>query len=69
MLVIEHDMTLISEVADELLAMDQGATIARGIPDAVLNDERVISSYLGTSENVVEQARTRRTRRKAGQPR
>ncbi|MEX2537787.1 MAG: MFS transporter [Actinomycetota bacterium] len=69
MLVIEHDMTLISEVADELLAMDQGATIARGIPDEVLNDERVISSYLGTSKNVVEQAGTRRTRRKAAQPR
>jgi ABC-type branched-subunit amino acid transport system ATPase component/MFS family permease len=56
LLVIEHDMPLISEVSDELLAMDQGRVVLRGTPDTVLNDERVISSYLGTSENVIERS-------------
>ena len=49
-LIIEHDMPLISRVADELLALDQGAVVTRGTPDKVLNDKRVIESYLGTSE-------------------
>ncbi len=56
MLVIEHDMPLISEISDELLAMDQGKVVVRGFPDVVLNDERVITSYLGTSENVIERS-------------
>ncbi|HUR78261.1 MAG TPA: ATP-binding cassette domain-containing protein, partial [Acidimicrobiales bacterium] len=52
-MIIEHDMTLISSVSDELIALDRGAVVLRGQPDAVLNDERVIESYLGTSEDVV----------------
>jgi ABC-type branched-subunit amino acid transport system ATPase component len=49
-LIIEHDMPLISRVADELLALDQGKVVTRGSPAEVLNDKRVIESYLGTSE-------------------
>ena len=49
-LIIEHDMPLISRVADELLALDQGKVVTRGAPEDVLNDKRVIESYLGTSE-------------------
>jgi branched-chain amino acid transport system ATP-binding protein len=50
MLIVEHDMPLISAVSDELLALELGALIARGTPEEVLNDERVINAYLGTSE-------------------
>jgi branched-chain amino acid transport system ATP-binding protein len=56
MLIIEHDMPLISELSDELLAMDQGKTVVRGTPDEVLNDDRVIRSYLGTSEDVIQRS-------------
>ena len=49
-LIIEHDMPLISRVADELLALDQGEVVMRGSPEDVLNDKRVIESYLGTQE-------------------
>jgi branched-chain amino acid transport system ATP-binding protein len=69
MLVIEHDMPLISEVSDELLAMDQGSVVMRGTPDVVLNDERVIASYLGTSENVIERSGLGGSRRKVTQKR
>jgi branched-chain amino acid transport system ATP-binding protein len=47
LLVIEHDMPLITAVADRLVALDQGLLIADGSPDAVLHDPVVVSSYLG----------------------
>jgi ABC-type branched-subunit amino acid transport system ATPase component/MFS family permease len=47
LLVIEHDMPLVTSVADRLVALDQGLLIAEGSPEAVLHDPGVISSYLG----------------------
>ncbi len=69
MLIIEHDMPLISQLADELLAMDQGETVIRGTPEEVLEDERVVASYLGTSEDVIQRSGARASRKKAGQKR
>ena len=51
--VIEHDMPLITSVSDRLVAMDQGAVIAVGDPDDVLHDPAVVASYLGTTANVI----------------
>jgi branched-chain amino acid transport system ATP-binding protein len=56
MLIIEHDMPLISSISDELLAMDQGRTVVRGDPDTVLNDTKVVESYLGTSEQAIRRS-------------
>jgi len=58
-LIIEHDMPLISAVSDELIALDLGHVVTRGHPDVVLNDERVIESYLGTSEAAVNRSGSR----------
>ena len=58
-LIIEHDMPLISAVSDELLALERGAFVTRGLPDDVLNDERVIESYLGTTEATVRRSGVR----------
>jgi branched-chain amino acid transport system ATP-binding protein len=55
-LIIEHDMPLISSVSDELIALERGEVIVRGTPTDVLNDERVIESYLGTSEATVNRS-------------
>ena len=55
-LIIEHDMPLISSVSDELVALDRGKVVLRGTPETVLNDERVIESYLGTSEAAVQRS-------------
>jgi branched-chain amino acid transport system ATP-binding protein len=52
-LIIEHDMPLISSVADELIAMELGSIVVQGPPDRVLHDERVITSYLGTSSEII----------------
>ena len=51
--VIEHDMPLITTVSDRLVAMDQGAVIAVGRPDEVLHDPAVVASYLGTTASVI----------------
>ena len=55
-LIIEHDMPLISAVSDELVALEQGTFVTRGTPEEVLNDERVIEAYLGTSEAAVKRS-------------
>jgi branched-chain amino acid transport system ATP-binding protein len=51
--VIEHDMPLITSVSDRLVAMDQGAVIAVGPPAEVLHDPAVVASYLGTTASVI----------------
>jgi branched-chain amino acid transport system ATP-binding protein len=47
MLVIEHDMPLITSVSDRMLALDLGEIIAAGTPREVINDPMVVASYLG----------------------
>ena len=52
-LVIEHDMPLVTAVADRMVALDQGAVIADGSIDEVLHHPEVVASYLGTNEDVI----------------
>ena len=47
LLVIEHDMPLLSSICDRLVAMELGRTIVEGPPEQVLTDDRVVRSYLG----------------------
>ena len=47
-LVIEHDLGVLSDVADRLVALDQGRVVADGAPRAVLDDPAVTRAYLGT---------------------
>jgi ABC-type branched-subunit amino acid transport system ATPase component len=47
LIVIEHDMPLVTSVADRLIALDQGLVIANGGSHEVLHDPLVVSSYLG----------------------
>jgi ABC-type branched-subunit amino acid transport system ATPase component/MFS family permease len=52
-LVIEHDMALVSAIADRIVALDQGAVVTDGTADEVLHHPEVIASYLGTNEDVI----------------
>jgi len=47
LVVVDHDLSLLGSIADRLLALDRGVAIAAGRPADVLNDERVVASYLG----------------------
>ena len=46
--VIEHDMRVVRGFADWVYVLEQGRIITDGPPEAVLSDDRVIESYLGT---------------------
>jgi branched-chain amino acid transport system ATP-binding protein len=53
MLVIEHDIGLVSSISHRLYAMELGAVVASGTPDEVVRDPRVVSSYLAATEDVL----------------
>jgi len=47
LLVIEHNMRVIMNMADEVYCLAHGEMLASGAPDAVQNDQRVVDAYLG----------------------
>ena len=53
LLVIEHDMPLITGISDRMIALDLGTVVTDGPPDQVVNHPQVVASYLGTSEDVI----------------
>ena len=50
-LMVEHDMSLVSKVSDRVLALNQGQELASGTPQEVQTHPAVIEAYLGGSED------------------
>jgi branched-chain amino acid transport system ATP-binding protein len=46
-LVIEHNMSLVMSLADQVVVLHAGSVIARGAPDTVRHDPHVIEAYVG----------------------
>lgn len=46
-LLIEHDMKLVSGICEELFVLNFGTELAHGEPSAVLNNPEVVKAYLG----------------------
>ncbi len=59
-LIIEHDMPLLSFICDTMVALETGSVIAVGTPKEVLNHPRVVESYLGTDEAAINRSGTQR---------
>lgn len=49
-LVVEHDMSLVMDISDEVVVLDFGKKIAQGTPREVQRNEAVIEIYLGRDE-------------------
>jgi branched-chain amino acid transport system ATP-binding protein len=46
-MVVEHNMSLVMGVADQVIVLDAGAIVASGTPDQIRSDHRVIDAYVG----------------------
>lgn len=44
---VEHDMGVVMDIADRIVVLDFGQKIAEGTPDEVKNNQQVIAAYLG----------------------
>ena len=49
-LIVEHDMTLVMEISDEILVLSYGKKIADDMPMAVQSNSEVINVYLGEDD-------------------
>ena len=47
LLVIEHNMRVIMQLAEDIFCLAHGKMLANGSPDEIKNDKRVIDAYLG----------------------
>jgi branched-chain amino acid transport system ATP-binding protein len=53
-ILVEHIMDAIAELADEVIALNGGLVLSKGTPSAVLGDPRVVEAYLGDRHDAAD---------------
>jgi branched-chain amino acid transport system ATP-binding protein len=48
-ILVEHDMGVIMDIADRIIVLDFGCKIAEGVPEEIKSNPKVINAYLGES--------------------
>jgi len=56
LVIIEHDIPLVTHLSDRMMAMANGSIVALGSPDEVLGNATVIESYLGGDPTAVQRS-------------
>jgi branched-chain amino acid transport system ATP-binding protein len=46
-LLVEHHMSMVMKISDQVVAMEFGRKIAEGTPSQIQSDENVVRAYLG----------------------
>ncbi|MGH9029327.1 MAG: ATP-binding cassette domain-containing protein, partial [Acidimicrobiales bacterium] len=59
MLLIEHDIPLVSSLSDRLVCLHLGEVICEGAPREVLEDPEVVAAYLGNDETAIARSGSR----------
>jgi branched-chain amino acid transport system ATP-binding protein len=51
-ILVEHDMNLIMDISDRILALNYGEKIAEGLPEEIQRHAEVLKAYLGEEEAI-----------------
>ena len=48
-IMVDHDMNMIMDIAEEVMVLNFGEKLAEGVPAEIVKDKKVIDAYLGVS--------------------